>query len=56
MKITRILPRKLSLVWLEYDLHKMEDLYEYHLMMVRGLEGLINQRREEVADLKSERT
>jgi len=55
MKITRILPRKIAIVWQEYDLTKIERLLEYHKHMYQAFEWAANEGKNELEWLRRSR-
>jgi len=55
MKLTRILPKKLALLWQEYDINKMRIRYQYHERMANILRILLEEAEEELQYLNRER-
>ena len=54
MKITRILPKPFAIAFEEYEVAKLEGLYEYHKQMVVGYENWLAEAKEELRWLKGE--
>lgn len=52
LKLTRILPKPLALVYQEWDLNKAEAHLEYHEAMARVLRERVEEAREELRRLK----
>jgi len=55
MKITRILPKSLAIVYQEYDLRKADSYFEYHRAMTRVFEERSREGYEELQRLKEGR-
>jgi hypothetical protein len=52
MKITRILPKPLAIAWQEYDINKLETLYEYHQMIADNCKARLYEGRDELERLR----
>jgi len=52
MKITRILPKPLAIAWQEYDINKLETLYEYHQMISDNCKARLDEGRLELERLR----
>ncbi len=55
LKITRILPKPLAIVYQEYDLNKTDGELEYYQAMVRVLEERSQEGHVELQKLKEDR-
>jgi len=51
MKITKILPKPLAIVFQEWDLNKSEAALQYHEAMVRVLRDRVEEGRDELRRL-----
>jgi len=54
MKITRILPNKISKFWQECDIRKLKDKLEYYSGMARACQQLLDEGYEELERLERE--
>lgn len=54
MKLTRILPKSIAIVWQEHHLMKLESMLEYHRNLVNNLEYAVNEAQMELDRLDHE--
>ena len=52
MKITRFLPKPLSIAWQEYDINKLETHYEYHQQIANNCKARLYVARRELERLR----
>ena len=55
MKLTRILPKSIAIVWEEYHLGRLETMLEYHGNLTNNLEYAVQQARAELEWLRRSR-
>jgi len=55
MKITRILPKSLAIMYQEHDMRRADRELAYHIVMVRMLKELSEEGHSELRRLKEER-